>query len=173
MSAIKNSGIIKVYLNDDVTVTGLIDSGSDVSLIHSEVIRKLGFLDALSKTSANLSGANGLPISVMGEFEMGFQLEGVYFRNKFLVVDKFSQGILLGKDFLFDKGAIVDFQKGEMKIGNVVIPFAGTHAIRVKSASNLVISGYKTMVVPVITEENLGSPKGDSIFIEGGFLDKK
>ena len=172
MSAIKNSGIIKVYLNDDVTVTGLIDSGSDVSLIHSEVIRKLGFLDALSKTSANLSGANGLPISVMGEFEMGFQLEGVYFRNKFLVVDKFSQGILLGKDFLFDKGAIVDFQKGEMKIGNVVIPFAGTHAIRVKSASNLVISGYKTMVVPVITEENLGSPKGDSIFIEGGFLDK-
>ena len=172
MSAIKNTGIINVTIKDDVTVKGMIDSGSDVSLINAEVIKKLGHINKLVETNAVLSGANGLPINVLGVYEMGFQLEGVYYRNKFLVVDKFTQGVLLGKDFLFDKGAIVDFQNGEMKIGDLVIPFTETQAMRLNSASNIVIKGYETMVVPVITNEIRGSPKGDSILIDGGFLDE-
>ena len=134
MSAKKNTGIINVTIKDDVTVKGMIDSGSDVSLINAEVIKKLGHINKLVETNAGLSGANGLPINVLGLYEMGFQLEGVYYRNKFLVVDKFTQVVLLGKDFLFDKGAIVDFQNGEIKIGDLVIPFTETQAMRLNSA---------------------------------------
>ena len=82
----------------------MIDSGSDVSLINMGVIRRLGKSGDISNTNATLSGANGLPVKTLGEINLGFQLEGVYFRNRFLVVETFSHGVLLGKDFLCEKG---------------------------------------------------------------------
>ena len=42
----------------------------------------------------------------------------------------------------------------------------------VKSASNVIIQGYETMVIPINTDATIASQKGDAIFVEGGFTDQ-
>ena len=149
----------------------MIDSGSDVSLINIGVIRRLKKLGDISNTNANLSGANGLPVKTLGEINLGFQLEGVYFRNKFLVIENFSHDLLLGKDFLCEKGGVIDFEKGNMKIRDISIPFVDRNQLTVTSECKQVLKGYSTMVIPVKTNDLETHPKGDSIFVEGGILD--
>ena len=150
----------------------MIDTGSDVSLVSEGIINRLEKSNLVVATNAKLSGANGLPVEVLGEIAMGFQMEGGYFQSKFLVVENFSHGILLGKDFLSNKGAIVDFHRGEMKIGKLIIPFIDKSKVNITSATNLVLEPYETKIVPVITKRSEWTPEGDSIFVGGGFLDE-
>ena len=150
----------------------MIDTGSDVSLVSEGIINRLKKYNLVGATNAKLSGANGLPVEVLGEIAMGFQMEGGYFQSKFLVVENFSHGILLGKDFLSNKGAIVDFHRGEMKIGKLIIPFIDKSKVNITSATNMVLEPYETKIVPVITKRSEWTPEGDSIFVGGGFLDE-
>ena len=95
----KRGGIISVCLANDITTNGMIDTGSDVSLVSKGIINRLAKKNLVATSNAKLSGANGLPVEVLGEINMGFQMEGCYFQSMFLVVENFSHGMLLGKDF--------------------------------------------------------------------------
>ena len=53
-------------------------------------------------------GANGSPLSVMGKVELPMRLGSFHSKHVFVVVEKLVVDCILGADFLFNHGAILD-----------------------------------------------------------------
>ena len=86
----------------------LIDSGASISLVSRHILNthQLGSISSLELPLA--LGANGSPLSVMGKVELPIRLGSFHSKHVFVVVEKLVVDCILGADFLFNHGAILD-----------------------------------------------------------------
>ena len=107
-----DSGLIYqiVYVNGE-TVYSLIDSGSEVCLINSELSDKLG-LEILPYSGRKLKGVDGKQINVLGEVEINVEIKFISFIRETIinavVIKDFDFELLLGNDFNKKAKIIID-----------------------------------------------------------------
>lgn len=94
----------------------LLDSGADRSLIASELVAHLPKRPA----HIQLLAANGTPVPVLGEVDIGFTIEGVHVTANLGVADAI-EGVILGNDWLSKNNCTWEFGKSKLQLlGHVV-----------------------------------------------------
>ena len=86
---------------------------------------------SLQPCSANLRGAGGEPCDVKGEIELQFFLEDTPYNNTVIVSDMPCIEMLIGIDFVYRNGALIDCQFGRMiiKHQNITIRSYGSNTL--------------------------------------------
>ena len=136
----------------------LVDSGASISLINSDIIAPEK-LQSLSRASLPLAvGANGSPLHVMGKIDLPVKLGNFESKHSFVVVDKLVVDCILGADFLFHHGAVLDCSKHSLHLctskGRFCVPFQikpsqGTReTLSVVVAEDVVVEGRHMMYIP-------------------------
>jgi hypothetical protein len=105
------------YATVEIIVAGikhdcLLDSGADLSMAPRRVLGNA----VIQPTSVTMAAANGTVINILGQVELCFRIQGKLFAAEFLVSDDVSL-IMLGYDWLAKVGAVWDFSKKIVKIG--------------------------------------------------------
>ena len=105
--------VIRAKINGRYT-TILIDTGSNLSAINVKMARNLNLRIApiSNKDPVNLYAANGQPIVNRGSVVLPVEINGVIFRQQFLVLDGLTTGVICGCNFLRDHKAVVDMGGG-------------------------------------------------------------
>ena len=112
-------------------IDAIIDTGAARTMLAFALYKKLeADLPSLRACKANLRGAGGELCNVQGEVELHFLLEGVPYIHNVIVSSMPCVEMLLGIDFLYRNGAIIDCQFGRLiiKHQNVVIRSYGLQA---------------------------------------------
>ena len=112
-----------------VETTFLVDTGADVSILSFEVWKKMKDKPQLRKSSV-LMGVQQTPLQVCGEAEVEIKLAERNFSTQMVVVTApLTTRAILGKDFLREKGCIIDFGRDALhfKDNDVAVPFGGSH----------------------------------------------
>ena len=98
----------------------LVDSGADISVIQTQLLTSLPRNAILKRFKLGgpkkCVSASGHDLGPDGQVILRFALGGRNFCHKFLVVRNLHRGIILGDDFLSDKGAKVDFKNRIMLV---------------------------------------------------------
>ena len=102
------------------TIEGLIDSGADLSVIQSDLLKTLNPRSILKRFKnggpQRCVSASGHDLGPRGQIILRFALGGRQFTHKFLVVNNLHQALIIGDDFLADKGAKIDFKNRIMLV---------------------------------------------------------
>ena len=128
VNTVRREGTDTITLGVGSSRTGyvrfLVDTGADVSLIKASVLKK-GTKYSLQERVA-LQGVTEEIVKALGTLDLKLETENKERMHKFHLVDEsFSlrcDGIL-GKDFWSSTGAKINYEKGEIAMGNVVVPF--------------------------------------------------
>ena len=103
---------------------GLVDSGSDVSLIDWSVFENIpskNILKIRKSRPTQLNSASGHGIKSLGKATISMQIKGEHYKVNFILTKGFKFEVLLGSDFIYEHNATIDFQKNVMIIKNKVI----------------------------------------------------
>ena len=97
-----------------IWTAALVDSGADISVMHKDLLEKLHRGAILKRIRdggpRKCVSASGDDLGPEGQVVLRFALGGKQFAHKFLVVRKLQQDLILGDDFLAQKGVKVDFK---------------------------------------------------------------
>lgn len=116
-----NSCIIKI---NKQRIRSLVDSGASVSLLNKKIYDRLRPQPKISKNVAiNLQGVNGSALSIEGSVELLITIGGEKVQQKFYVVNDINRNVILGLDFLNDKGVRLYYDLNCFKVGKSFIPF--------------------------------------------------
>ena len=116
-----NSCVIKI---NKQRIRSLVDSGAACSLMHRKVYDRLKSPPKISKkVTVNLQGVNGHLLTVHGSIEIPIQIGGEKVRQTFYIVSDINRNIILGQDFLRDKGVRLYYDLNCLRIGKSYIPF--------------------------------------------------
>ena len=155
-----------------VEFEALLDSGSDVSILDEKMSSRV-FDGPSGKSNVQLFGANSIPIEVTGKLNVGVTFDGrdKIFEGSFVIAKGLRHSVIIGKDFMTRHGMIIDFSNQLAKIESLSIPFDSPDVIRIKTFDAFSISAQSTIRIPVSIEETGdGNKKGNSIMIDGGFV---
>ena len=104
--------------------TGLVDSGSDVSLKDWSVFESIpnkNIFKIWKSRPTQLNSASGHGIKSHGKDSVIMQIKGEHNKVNFILTKVFNFEVLLGSDFIYEHNATIDFQKNVMIIKNKVI----------------------------------------------------
>ena len=100
---------------------GLLDSGAEVSLVHSRIYNCLRDKPKLKKQSALLQSEKGDSIDVDGcallKYEIGKEKED----HEFFIVPQMNRNIILGRDWLKQFGVCMYYDLGCIRVGRSYI----------------------------------------------------
>ena len=150
------------------TTNLLIDTGADLPVLSHRIYELIKDKPQLNKTNICMFTANGSPLNVIGIAECMIDLNGRVFTHTVVVVKDFTFEFLLGKDFLTQNKAIVDFGSLRLKLDGLLVNFI-TPQFRSMACSttDLHIEPNSTLAVQArCTSE----PDCEDLLIEGGFL---
>ena len=99
------------------TVSGLIDSGSSVSLLHANLFTSLFDSEQTLESAPRLCAVNGEQLPVLGSVELAFCLGNCSFVHSFVLSDAIHKDVILGSDFLFEHGGVLDVAQGMLTFG--------------------------------------------------------
>ena len=102
-------------------VTFLLDSGAAVSVIDQAILPQ-DIQHRIDPFSAETIGANGMPLDVVGHVPLEVTLGEFQQKQDFVVVRNLSVDCLLGADFLFRHGAVVDCTSRRLSLAGTEIP---------------------------------------------------
>ena len=112
-----NSCIIKI---NKQKFRALLDSGAEVSLIHTKVYKSLKNKPKLKKQTALLQSVKGDSIDVDGcaliEYEIGKEKQ----EHEFFIVPQMNRNIILGRDWLKQFGVHMYNDLGCMGLANLI-----------------------------------------------------
>jgi hypothetical protein len=95
----------------DCLIPGLVDTGSDLSLISYELYQKyLGHLP-LFTTSTNLLAAQNNPLTTLGVLNVKVKIRSVLYPTTLYVVKNLCRPCILGRDLLYQLPATIDLEK--------------------------------------------------------------
>ena len=98
-------------------IDAIIDTGAARTILTSVWYEKLAHvLPSLKPCRARLRGAGGEPCDVRGELDLQFFIEGVPYFHSVIVSLMPCVEMLLGIDFLYRQGALIDCQYGRLII---------------------------------------------------------
>ena len=101
----------KMYLS-------LIDSGATVSAIHQKVVTG-SCISPQQLLQSETVGANGTPLSVVGQATLPVTLRSFLTQQHFIVVSDLFVDCLLGADFLVSHKVVIDCGERVLHIGGV------------------------------------------------------
>ena len=100
--------------------TFLLDTGASVSDIHSKIQQQLPSLAStapLPLTIPSIKSVSGDTIPVLGQVHVPFEIGNNRFPFKALVLGKMAYDVILGRDFLEQYQANIDFQNRILSLG--------------------------------------------------------
>ena len=99
----------------------LIDSGAECSLISKKMYQNLSIKPTLSKNIPQLQAANGGSLSVIGQINLTFTMNGLSMNQKFYVTDGLNRNFILGRDWLKQFGVRIYFDLGMLRINKTYV----------------------------------------------------
>ena len=107
----------------NVVLDAIIDTGAVRTMLSYAVYEKFRrLLGVLDLTDVTLMSASGDKCKLAGEVTLPFQLRGVSYTQKVLVAHMKSIELLVGMDFLYKSGAVIDLQNNQLLLPNQRIP---------------------------------------------------
>jgi len=96
---------------DGKATSGIVDSGAQLTVVSSGLLKKLGIRKPLKRTQmVSLQMASGAPSAPKGKFQGQIQLKGRTFLQEIFVLDTTHDSLLLlGTDFSFNARLVIDF----------------------------------------------------------------
>ena len=109
--------------NKNKSYTGLVDSGSDVSLLNWNVFQSIPRknIHFWKKKITPLNSASGHNIASLGKARIVMVIRGVQYIANFILVRNFKFDVLIGSDFIYEHKGKIDFESNTMIIKNRVI----------------------------------------------------
>jgi hypothetical protein len=113
---------------EGITRTLVIDTGSNVSILHPNVSRNV-----VEATAMRPHGVTGQTLDIKGRKSVSFEISGSKFSHTFLVCAlPMDAADLLGTDFVEGAGAIINFGNGKMSFAKA----AAIPRVRVESPTD-------------------------------------
>ena len=103
------------------SVTALIDSGSCVSLLHEQTLLST-YGDVPLQAAPRLCAVNGEGLRVLGAVDIECCIGGCSFLHAFVVSPDIRRDMILGSDFLFDHGALLNIAQGTLTFKDLSVP---------------------------------------------------
>ena len=100
----------------------LVDSGAEVSLIHSRAYQNLKDKPKLMNKKVYLQSASGQPMMVDGSINVTLDIRGVKINQTLYVVRNLNRSLILGRDWLKTNGVRLYYDLGCLIIGHTYIP---------------------------------------------------
>ena len=116
--------ISNIHFGNNNQYIGLVDSGSDVSLIDWSVVENIpskNIFKIRKSRPTQLNSASGHGIKSLGKATISMQIMGRIYKVNFILTKGFKFEVFLGSDFIYEHNATIDFQKNVMIIKNKVI----------------------------------------------------
>ena len=104
-----------------VPVSAVVDCGSPICILSSDVFNHIGFGDTLGRVGSKVVGAEGSQLNILGTVELDIAVDGIKAKQLFYICDNLKQSALLGMDFLRDNGCVVDFNGGTLHAGDTQV----------------------------------------------------
>ena len=104
------------------TFRALLDSGADCSLIHYDVYKNLKHKPKLCRQNVVLNSVNGENLNVKGSIDLEFQIGKVKMTQMFFVVVKMNRRIILGRDWLKQRGVRVYYDLDCLRVDGCYVP---------------------------------------------------
>ena len=120
---LSNTGYISIKLGK-THLKALLDSGSNYSLISwSLAVRlKLQVLPLAAEDNKCLFSASGSRLEIIGKTKVtiGIGLSGYCLQHELFVIKEVNEPILLGRIFLENSGAVINFREGIVIFNNIL-----------------------------------------------------
>ena len=100
------------------SVLFVIDTGSSVCLMSETKWNEVKTNEQLEPSDIVAEAANNMPLGILGKTTMKFVCSGHEFDVEFYVVDKMSQDILLGLNWLVDHGITIFVKERKMSFAD-------------------------------------------------------
>ena len=99
--------------------TCILDSEAEVCIVAEDFLASVGKSpDPIAHhATGNLIGASGAKLQAVGSVYLDMSVGNNLLKHKFVVVKEFPYPVLLGTDFLSRVGAVIDFRKGSVTLG--------------------------------------------------------
>ena len=101
-------------------VTALIDSGSCVSMLHEQTFLST-YGDVPLQAAPRLCAANGEGLQVLGAVDIVCCIGERSFLHTFVVSPDIRRDMILGSDFLFDHGALLNIAQGTLTFNDLSV----------------------------------------------------
>ena len=99
----------------------LIDTGADASLISKKMFDKLPIKQKVTRVAPRLQTASGEPLSIVGQTNISFTMNGLPLTQQFFVTDGLNRNFILGRDWLKEHGVRLYFDLGMLRIGKTYV----------------------------------------------------
>ena len=166
--------------NKNKSYIGLVDSGSDVSLIDWSVFENIpskNIYKIWKSRPTQLNSASGHGIKSLGKATISMQIKGEHYKVNFILTKGFKFDVLLGSDFIYEHNATIDSQKNvminnkkviilrckselplcnllEASRSQIIEPYTVTH-IEVKSRDRSYGKGHGTYMITPLSNTSL------------------
>ena len=112
VAAVKSKAAIIGGELGGVRVEAMLDSGSSVSLVQSEVLQKaLGIEQVKGAKPLRLVTASGDSLPIVDHIRAPIRIGELKLMHEFVVVQSLVAPVILGTDFLHDNTLLLDFTK--------------------------------------------------------------
>lgn len=103
----------------------LLDTGASVSVISDCIYSNIKHLisDKIKEYNPVMHGVDGSVLRTIGALHLNIVINNVLFQHEFVIVNKLVPKLILGQDFLFSHGAIIDFNSKCVHFGKSTIKF--------------------------------------------------
>lgn len=116
---------IKIICNKNISLTALVDTGAEISLINAKIIEKEfeNFKNKILKSKKiNLYTANGKKLGEINKsININVQIGKETIPQSFLLIPDMLVDVILGNDFLSVNNAIINLESGKIIIGESVL----------------------------------------------------
>ena len=105
-----------------VRTNALIDTGAAVSLIRSEIVRKMKNRPALLEADLVISQADGSQMEIEGKIRCPIKVAGVQASHTLYVAPELCTELILGEDWLKARKACLEFEPAKLILGEIEVP---------------------------------------------------
>jgi hypothetical protein len=147
-----------------VKVRGLIDTGSEVTLLSEKLFRQIPVRTKLKRTNINLQSVSGSSLKVIGSSHINFTLGKQKLTHEFIIVKDINRNCILGRDFFNRFSARIYFDLKRIRINGEYIPIENDIHI-----ASLVRTCRTITIKPYTTVTTMGKVKRNSTLSEGKY----
>lgn len=97
----------------------LVDTGASITVLNAALYRKLPSLHTLNTTPSSVPAINtvsGEKLPIIGEVTLPLEVAEKTYLCRMYVIDDLGFEAVLGRDFLEDKGAVIDFRSRTVQL---------------------------------------------------------
>ena len=134
----------------------LVDSGAEVSLIHSRIFASLKDKPKVFKKKAHLQSVSGQALNIEGCANITIKIGKTEVTQLFYIVKDMNRNVILGKDWLTQNGVRLYFDLGCLRIGKCYVSLEEDIKIAsiIRCAKDAVLKPQTVNVCPVKLKNN-------------------